>query len=73
MSTQPSRDTPAESEHLSARHPSAHNRLPASFICIPKLYFVRPEKAHFPPTRLGGIGSVGTFISPNWTIGFALR
>src|ERR1039458_1441424 len=52
---------------MSARHPSVHKRLPASFICIPKPCSVRPEKAHFPPTRLGGIGSVGTFISPNWT------
>src|SRR5664280_2081930 len=57
---------------MSARHPSVHKRLPASFICTPKPCSVRPEKAHFPPTRLGGIGSVGTFISPSWTIGFAL-
>src|SRR5271165_135055 len=57
---------------MSAKHQSVHKRLPASFICIPKPCSVRLEKAHFPPTRLGGIGSVGAFISPSWTSGFAL-
>ena len=72
MSTQPGRVTPTESPHHVREAPVSPQEAARFLHMHPKTVLRKAREGTLPAHPVGGIESVGTFISPSWTIGFAL-